>query len=348
MGELEGESLGLRSAMLSAAGRAGSSRSQFEVSEEFELSPPDRPRVLVAESLDPGPLSRSLDRWYEVIRARTTSEVLAAVRELAPDVVVLEMASPSLDAVSALVTIVASPATASLPVVLLADPYDDADAVRCLDVGASDYLPRSVTQRELVARIEKVLRESRQRFRLAELARTDPLTGLANYRALIDRASEEFSRARRYEYALAAVMIDLDHLKGINDRYGHEVGNRALLNVTRTFRAALRQTDFAARYGGDEFVVLLPHHTPREAAVVVERVRRILRGTGLINSLGETLPVSLTVSAGIAGHEPTEPRGDHEALLNLADAALYQAKRAGRDRVVVAIRPGAEAIEGRA
>jgi diguanylate cyclase (GGDEF)-like protein len=134
-------------------------------------------------------------------------------------------------------------------------------------------------------------------------------------------------------------------LKSINDRYGHEAGNRALLNLTRTLRAALRQTDFAARYGGDEFVVLLPHHTPSEAAVVVDRVRRILRGTELANAVGETLPLTLTVSAGIAGHQPDEPRRDHEGLLNLADAALYEAKRAGRDRVVVAIRPEAEAIE---
>jgi two-component system cell cycle response regulator len=307
----------------------------------------DRPRVLLAESSDHGDPSRALDRWYEVVRARTTAEALAGVRELTPDLVLLSTASPTLDAVPVLVKILASPPLDSVPVLLLADPYDDADAVRCLDVGATDYLPRTLSQRDLVARIEKALRESRQRSRLAQLARTDPLTGLANYRALIDRVSDEFNRARRYEYPLSAVMMDLDHLKRINDRFGHDAGNRALLNLTRTLRAALRQTDFAARYGGDEFAVLLPHHTPSEASVVVDRVRRILAGTELTNSMGETLPFTLTVSAGIAGHEPAEPRNDYEGLLNLADAALYQAKRAGRDRVVVAVRPGAGAVERR-
>jgi two-component system, cell cycle response regulator len=307
----------------------------------------DRPRLLLAESSESGELGRVLDAWYEVIGVRTGRAAVALACSLAPEVVLLETSLPDLDAVRVLVQLLGSPLTEDIPVLLLADPYDDADAVRCLDVGATDYLPGHVSPRELVARLDKAVRERRHRSRLTELARTDPLTGLANYRALIERASEELNRARRYAYPLSAVMLDLDNLKAINDHHGHDAGNRALLNLTSTLRATLRQTDFAARYGGDEFVVLLPHHTPAEAAVVVERIRRILAGTELTTSPGEVLPLTLTVSAGIAGHEPSGPRHDYEGLLRLADAALYEAKRDGRDRVVVCGGGRAVAMERR-
>ena len=306
----------------------------------------DRPRLLLAESSDTDQLARALDAWYEVVPVRAGRAAVSLARSMAPDVVLLETSLPELDAVAVLVQLLASPDTEQIPIFLLADPYDDADAVRCLDLGATDYLARGITPRELLARLDKAVRESRCRSRLAELARTDPLTGLANYRALIERASEELNRARRYAYPLAAVMIDLDNLKAINDRYGHEAGNRALLNLTSTLRATLRQTDFAARYGGDEFVVLLPHHTPAEAAVVLERVRRILAGTQLTAASGEILPTTLTVSAGIAAHDPSKSRHDYEALLKLADAALHEAKREGRDRVVVCDADRASAFEG--
>ena len=306
----------------------------------------DRPRLLLAESSDTGELAHALDAWYEVVPVRADRAAVSLASSLAPDVVLLETSLPELDAVAVLVQLLGSPDTEQIPILLLADPYDDADAVRCLDVGATDYFARGITHRELLSRLDKAVRESRHRSRLAELARTDPLTGLANYRALMDRAFEELNRARRYAYPLAAVMVDLDNLKAINDRYGHDAGNRALLNLTSTLRATLRQTDFAARYGGDEFVVLLPHHTPAEAAVVLERVRRILAGTQLTGASGEILPTTLTVSAGIAAHDPSEPRHDYEALLKLADAALHEAKREGRDRVVVCDADLASAFEG--
>jgi two-component system, cell cycle response regulator len=316
------------------------------LSEEHVVSWRDRPRLLLAEASGSGELARTLDPWYEVVGVRTGLDVVTLARSLPPEVIVLETSLPDLDAVKVLVQLLGSPETEEVPVLLLADPYDDADAVRCLDVGAADYLRRNLSPRELLARLDKAVREHRHRSRLAELARTDPLTGLANYRALMERASEELSRARRYAHPLSAVMIDVDNLKEVNDRHGHDAGNRALLNLTRILRVTLRQTDFAARYGGDEFVVLLPHHTPAEAAVVVERIRRILAGAQLTTSSGEIIPITLTVSAGIAGHDPSEPRHDCEALLKLADAALYEAKHGGRDRVVVRSRQPPAAVQG--
>jgi len=128
------------------------------------------------------------------------------------------------------------------------------------------------------------------------------------------------------------VMMDLDHLKPINDRLGHEVGNRAIVALARHLRDNLREVDYGARFGGDEFVALLPYQTPAEAEHFAQRLRNGLRERKISGADG----LRLTVSVGIAGHSPAHPQATAEALLNAADEALYLAKRQGRDRVCVA------------
>lgn len=295
----------------------------------------ERPLIVVADTPEDGGIARTLAPWYEVVAVSSGKEAVAKAKELAPDLVVVASELAEMDGVGAAVQLLGSARTEHIPVLVLAEPYDDADAIRCLDLGVTDYLSKTISSRELVARIERATRDSRFRRELAELARTDALTGLANFRALMTRMAEEFSRAARYEYPLSVVMIDLDHLKQINDRFGHECGNKAIMALTRTLRASLRQTDFAARYGGDEFVVLLPHQTPSEAAVMVERLRRVLSTIAVDGTDGMPIDFTLTLSAGVAGHSVDDPRPSFESLLQITDAALYQAKRAGRNRVVV-------------
>lgn len=315
--------------------------------EEGVVTGRERPLIVVAEDPEDSGIGRRLEPFFELFRVESGKEAVEMARTHHPDAVVLQTALPGLDGVGALVQLQGSPKTEAIPVLLVADPYDDADAVRCLELGGADYVSRHVSARELVARVEKAVREGRAHRELSEQARTDALTGLANFRALISRMSEEFNRALRYGYPLSVVMIDLDHLKQVNDRFGHHVGNRAIVAVTRTLRASLRQTDFAARYGGDEFVVLLPHQSPAEAAVMVERLRRALAEAELEADDPAAREVRLTVSAGVSGQLPEDAPPSFEGLLQMADAALYQAKRDGRDRVVVwDRRPHAVGAEG--
>jgi len=116
---------------------------------------------------------------------------------------------------------------------------------------------------------------------------------------------------------------------------GHDVGNRAILALANLLRTNLREVDFAARFGGDEFVALLPHQTAAEAAVLAERIRTGLRGVKITRGDGRPAPFGLSVSVGIADHSVACPREGTDELLRAADAALYEAKREGRDRVVV-------------
>ena len=166
--------------------------------------------------------------------------------------------------------------------------------------------------------------------RLQRFAERDPLTGLVNRRRLLEIGEEELRRARRFGHPLAALMIDLDHFKQVNDRLGHGTGDEVLREVARRVQLAVRGTDVPARYGGEEFAVLLPETALQTAVEAAERIRSVVAAAPAQTRRG---PVVVTLSAGAA--VLTDPTHSLRQLLGDADAALYAAKRAGRNRVSV-------------
>ena len=164
---------------------------------------------------------------------------------------------------------------------------------------------------------------------LAEEARTDTLTGLLNRRGFDERASLELAHARRDRRSIAVVTFDIDFFKRINDEWGHEIGDRVLVRIGELLSNHTRDIDVTARFGGEEFVVLLPGCTSSDAEAFTERMRQALASD---DSTG--LP-TVRVSAGILAE--VAPDGI-ETMLRGADSALYDAKRAGRDRIVIADR----------
>jgi len=173
----------------------------------------------------------------------------------------------------------------------------------------------------------------RERTDLMRTALVDQLTTLGNRRLFDQRFAEEVARSRRYSEPLSLIMIDLDRFKDINDRYGHVTGDEVLAAVGVLLRDSLRVSDVAARYGGDEFAVILPGTTKTEAWVVAEKIRSELQGMQLQASAGHELMIR--GSLGVASFN-----ADYEApiqLLEAADAALYRAKHSGRDRVELAL-----------
>jgi diguanylate cyclase len=162
-----------------------------------------------------------------------------------------------------------------------------------------------------------------------ELARRDPLTGLLNRRALDEALARSLALGRRQADHACLMYVDLDHFKSINDRFGHAVGDEVLRHVGRAMLATVREIDTVARFGGEEFVVLLPGTGLELATVVAERLRRALS-----EPPPASLPRELRLSASI-GLTVLKPDDDADAALRRADAALYGAKAAGRNRVVV-------------
>jgi two-component system, cell cycle response regulator len=315
-----------------------------------ERTHPGAARVLVADDEEDAreALRLVLEPEYEVLVASDGQQAVEMARAARPDVVLLDVNMPRLDGFQALERLRADPAISDIPVLFVSGRGDDAVKVRSLDLGAVDYLQKPFSERELRARVERTLRQARSHTALRELAQTDALTGLANLRAFRARLDEEVKRARRYHTPLTCVMADMDHLKPINDELGHAAGDRAIAAVAAAIRAELRETDFGARYGGDEFVILLPHTSGEEGRVFAERACARLHAT-VVEVSGRRIP--LGASFGVATLPFDAPELPADALVRAADAALYAAKRSGRGRVVLAgagASPGASAAAAHA
>jgi diguanylate cyclase (GGDEF)-like protein len=303
-----------------------------------------RPRILVVED-DEGTreaLAEALADRYDVEPATDGLAGVEAARERRPDVILMDLYLPGLDGFAALEALRVDAATADVPVILVSGVGDDLTRARSLDLGAVDFLQKPFSERELRARIERTLRLARRQTQLQALAETDALTGLANRLAFRGRLAQEVKRAQRYGTPLSCVMIDLDHLKPVNDELGHAAGDRAIVALAGVLRSELRETDFAARFGGDEFVLLLPHTSASEGRALAARICDRVRET-TFDAGGAPRPIS--ASFGVAELPAGAAEDAGEALVRDADAALYEAKHGGRGRVAVRAGPGLPPVD---
>jgi two-component system cell cycle response regulator len=230
--------------------------------------------------------------------------------------------------------------TRFLPVLLIAEQGGEDMIVRALDLGVNDYITRPLDPNELVARTLTQLKRKRYNDRLRssvqhsiELAVTDGLTGLHNRRYLDNHLKVLFNRAATRGRSLSVCITDIDRFKVVNDTYGHDAGDEILKEFAARLRATVRGADLACRYGGEEFVVVMPDTTAEMAANIAERLRMSIEGKPFIlRSSGQE--INITASLGISCNSPNVETP--EQLLKEADNALYDAKRAGRNRVVAA------------
>ncbi len=228
--------------------------------------------------------------------------------------------------------------TRFLPILIVTEQGADDMVIRALDLGVNDYIVRPVDPNELVARSLTQLRRKRYNDRLRasvkqtiELAVTDPLTGLNNRRYLDNHLNVLFNRSMARGRPLSVLITDIDRFKQVNDTYGHDGGDQVLKEFATRVRSTVRGADLACRYGGEEFVVVMPDTSPEVAAAVAERLRAAIESTPfLLKSSGETL--NITASFGISSRISSVITPDQ--LMKQADIALYQAKNTGRNRVV--------------
>ncbi|AKI01017.1 diguanylate cyclase (GGDEF) domain-containing protein [Hoeflea sp. IMCC20628] len=228
--------------------------------------------------------------------------------------------------------------TRFIPMLAVAEQGEEELVIRALELGVNDYLLRPLDPNELVARSITQIRRKRYSDQLraslsqsVEFAVTDALTGLNNRRYLDTHLATLVERSNRRDRPLSVLITDIDHFKAINDTHGHEGGDDVLREFARRVRGAVRGADLACRYGGEEFVVVMPDTTPEIAAQVAERLRDAIAAAPFkISASGRAAP--LTTSVGIATLEKGGEAAD--SLLRRADKALYQAKHDGRNRVV--------------
>jgi len=247
-----------------------------------------------------------------------------------PDVALLDVMMPVMDGFAACRAIKADPRTADIPVLLLTALVHVDFKVQGLDEGAADYITKPFENLELLARLRAVLHEKSRRDALVAEALTDALTGLTNRRSLERQLDQLLAHAVRVEEPLSVLMFDADHFKNVNDTFGHETGDVVLTALAQRAQEAVRAQDVVGRFGGEEFVVILPGADRVAAIIAAERLRAHVADTPIVTPAG---PISVTVSVGGAtayAHMDIE----RAVLVTTADNALYNAKRAGRNRVM--------------
>jgi two-component system cell cycle response regulator len=262
---------------------------------------------------------------YSVRTAANGAAGLTSVRQSPPDMVLMDVSMPVLDGTSAALQMRQDPLSREIPIIFVSGCPDLLPRIRDLAIENMDFLQKPYVFDQLLLRVQRAIQRTGTQRRLREDANIDELTGLGNLRVLRERLAIEESRLERYGTPTSMVILDVDKLKVLNDQHGHATGSEALKAIAGVLAKEVRNTDLAVRYGGDEFVALLPHTSLGEGLAFAGRVLRQIR---------ELRPNGVKVSAslGVAAREE-KSTGTFESLLADADAAVYQAKHGGGDQV---------------
>ena len=312
----------------------------MEASLRVETGPPGGRILVVDDSHDNVEIisTRLRFRGYEVEEAGRGEEALELVHKNPPDLILLDVMLPDLDGYEISRRIKNNVELPFIPIILVTARDSTQDKVAGLDAGADDYLTKPINFPELEARVRSMLRIKRLQAELEEknreleqLSISDGLTGLFNHRHIQALLEEEFERANRSGDPISVCMLDLDRFKGVNDTHGHQIGDAVLVEMAEILRHTAREVDRLGRYGGEEFIVILPETGIEEAAVFAERVREAVQAHPFAESRGK--PLNMTISGGVAEYPHPLVNNPYE-LVKYADQALYQAKNAGRNRVI--------------
>lgn len=272
----------------------------------------------------------------EVLRQPET--IMEALAGFQPDLVLMDMHMPHYTGPELAGVIRQHDEWTGLPIVYLSAETDLERQMAAMRRGGDDFIIKPVSDAQLVAAVRVRVDRARQ---LAEQIRKDSLTGLLKHASIKEVAAKEIVRARRAVKPVTLAMLDIDHFKSVNDTYGHAAGDLVISALATLLRQRLRQSDHLGRYGGEEFLVVLPECSGADAQRLLDDIRRRFASLRFSH---EGQNFSCSISAGHASSRPAGPRDDDEAgaaasdaeLLSAADAALYDAKRGGRNRVCAA------------
>lgn len=309
--------------------------------------PENRERILVVDD-HPDNVeiinARLSSRGFRIETATNGQEALDRVLANPPHLILLDVMMPLLDGHEVSRRIKNDDSLPFIPIILVTARADTRDKVEGLESGADDYLTKPINFPELEARVRSMLRIKRLQDELDEknrelenvnrklrkLSVTDGLTELFNHRHIHELLHEEFERSKRSGEPIAVVMLDLDHFKQVNDTHGHPTGDVILYETAEILRNTAREIDMPGRYGGEEFILILPGTTEDEAVQFAERVRHSVEDHVFRD---EATEVRMTVSAGVAAF-PDSGADEPGALIKRADDALYTAKESGRNQVI--------------
>ena len=271
-----------------------------------------------------------------ILFATSGKDALSTARSAQPDLILLDVMMPDMDGYEVCRALKADPATRAIPIIFVTGLAETTDETTGLEAGAIDYITKPFVPAIVRMRVRNhlALRRATTELQvlngeLRRLATTDALTSVSNRRHFFEQVDEEMQRMRRYRHGAALFMLDLDHFKKLNDTYGHDVGDRALVMAAATVRQTLRNHDLFGRLGGEEFAGFLPETDYDKAVGVCERLRELI---GIIEVPTARGTARLSASIGVVAIDAEQESAD--SALKRADQAMYAAKQGGRNRVV--------------
>ena len=268
---------------------------------------------------------------HRVLMATSGAKALALCAEDPPDLVLLDVVMPEMDGHEVCARLKADEATRNIPVIFVTSHTDAEEETKGLELGAIDFIAKPVNPAVVRARVKTHLTLKAQSDLLRQMVFIDGLTGVANRRCFDERFETEWRRAARGGLPLALLMLDVDHFKRFNDRYGHQAGDECLRQVASAIAGGLRRPgDLVARYGGEEFACILAETDLEGALAVGAGIEQAVRALNVAH-VDSDVSDMVTVSVGAATAVP-ERDGHPAPLLALADAQLYRAKHSGRGR----------------
>ena len=279
-------------------------------------------------------LSQALSPWYRVKAATNGRDAInISNSEDPPDLILLDISMPDMDGYQVCQELKSSHETKDIPIIFLTGKNSTEDEAKGLELGAADYIAKPFSLPIVMARIRNQILLKIKTDMLEKLVSVDSLTEVANRRRFDELLTEELGRSIRSNGFLSVIMIDVDFFKNLNDNYGHAAGDVCLKQVAQSLKNTVRRSaDSIARYGGEEFVAILPDITHDDALAVAEKLRENVARLEIRNPTQANKNNSVTVSLGVATVQPLKGFNE-DAILKLADKALYEAKQSGRNRV---------------
>ena len=270
---------------------------------------------------------------YTVFSEEDGAKGFETFRHQAPDLVITDVKMPVRNGLELLKDIKST--DSDVDVIVLTGHSDEGTAIECLRNGAYDYLLKPLEELDvLIASVQRALQKRNLEAKnlqlvkeLEEMAIKDPLTGLYNHRHLHTCLTDEIARSARYQHQFVTLLADIDHFKQVNDTYGHLFGDFVLKRMAHLLEDNVRLTDTLFRYGGEEFLILLPETGKSSALSVVERLMKTIRTHDFICD-GHDAKITISIGAALFPDEAE----DESSIIGLADRRLYRAKQAGRDK----------------
>lgn len=277
-------------------------------------------------------LSEVLGAGYEIFFATNGADAIDIARAEVPDIVLLDIMMPAMDGYEVCRRLKADKLTSAIPVIFITAMTDEADEARGLEIGAIDYITKPISPSIVRMRVRNHLELKRHRDFLESLSQIDGLTGIANRRRFNDYLDQEWRRAIRASIPLALIMMDIDLFKDYNDNYGHPAGDECLRKVAVALSDTLnRPADLVARFGGEEFVCVLPETDLAGATLVAGRLQEAIASANISHE-HSSVSVSVTMSFGVVSTVPSQETSP-DWLVEQADRFLYNAKHKGRNRI---------------